>query len=83
MRTSAVTRSTGIYPNAFGFTLDRTIHVSEARYSPSDQLAVSLQFSGIVPGEKRKAAGKLILRCLGRVPRGILPRPVQRAREGS
>ena len=30
-----------------------------ARYALSDQLAVSLQFSGIVPAEKRKAAGKL------------------------
>jgi len=30
-----------------------------ARYALSDQLAVSLQFSGMVPAEKRKAAGKL------------------------
>jgi hypothetical protein len=30
-----------------------------SRYALTEQLAVSLQFSGIVPAEKRKAAGKL------------------------
>lgn len=32
-----------------------------ARYALSEQLAVSLQFSGLIPAEKRKAAGKLAL----------------------
>jgi uncharacterized protein DUF3644 len=31
-----------------------------ARYALAEQLAVSLQFSGLVPAEKRKAAGKLV-----------------------